>query len=410
MLNMQKKNQFYTSRQSESIRELNKSNLLKNTVIASIALFLGFIIGFAFFLNYGSLFKLYVGYDNKINLVLNDTYNTIKNNYDGTINQEKLIEGANKGLVSALGDQYTQYLSKAEAEEFQKDLNGDIGFGIGVELGIRNDRITVLRTLADNPAVRAGILAGDYVVAVNDEETSGLRAHDVARKIRGDIGTSVKLLIERNGREIIFNLKREKINDLSVDYYIKDNVGILRILRFDDETGSLARKAVLYFKDRKVNGIVVDLRNNGGGYVSASKEVAGIWLDDKIIMTEKRNGKVIDTIRTTNGALASGIKTSVIINGSSASASEILAGALRDYGVATIIGEKSFGKGSVQKLVDLYDGAQLKVTIAKWFTPNNKNINGEGIEPDKSILYSPENINKGIDDQLNAAIDTINKL
>lgn len=388
----------------------NKASKVNLFVVSSVSLITGFIFGIGAVISYGAYLSSNLLSNKSLTSSVQQTYSSIINNYDGEIDHAKIIDGANKGMVGSLGDQYTQYLSKAEAEEFQKDLNGDIGFGIGVELGIRNDRITVLRTLADNPAVRAGILAGDYVVAVNDEETSGLRAHDVARKIRGDIGTSVKLLIERNGREIIFNLKREKINDLSVDYYIKDNVGILRILRFDDETGSLARKAVLYFKDRKVNGIVVDLRNNGGGYVSASKEVAGIWLDDKIIMTEKRNGKVIDTIRTTNGALASGIKTSVIINGSSASASEILAGALRDYGVATIIGEKSFGKGSVQKLVDLYDGAQLKVTIAKWFTPNNKNINGEGIEPDKSILYSPENINKGIDDQLNAAIDTINKL
>lgn len=386
----------------------NKSSL--NTLIfSSVSLVIGFIFGIGFIFSYGSYFGVYTNSDNSFSSNISLTYNELRNNFEGEIDKEKLIEGANKGLVNALGDQYTQYLSKSDANDFQKDLNGDVGAGIGVELGLRNDRVTVLRTLAGNPAVKAGILAGDYLVLVDDADVTKSNASETAKKIRGESGTTVRVVVERNNQLFSYNLKREKINDLSVDYYLKDSVGILRILRFDDNTSELARKAVQDFKSKNVKGIVIDLRNNGGGYVSAAKEVASIWLEDKVVMTEKRNNKIVDTIRTSGKPIVPGIKTVIILNGSSASASEILAGAFKDYKIATIIGEKSFGKGSVQKLVDLSDGAQLKVTIAKWFTPNNKNINGEGIEPDKVVLYSSENINKGIDDQLNAAISEIIK-
>lgn len=384
----------------------NKLNLF---VVSGVSLIIGFILGLGVILSYGKYFGVDNSSDSDLSISLKNTYNALKENFDGNIDKNVLIDGANRGMVSSLGDQYTQYFSKNDAQEFQNDLSGDVGSGIGVELGIRNDRVAILRTLADNPAVRAGIMAGDYVVSVDGVDVTKSNASETAKKIRGESGTTVSVVIDRNNQLLTFNLKREKINDLSVDYYVKNGVGILRILRFDDNTGDLAKKAAKEFKSQNVKGIVVDLRNNGGGYVSAAKDVAGLWLNNKVIMTEKRNSTTVDSIRTDNLAIVSGIKTVVIINGSSASASEILAGAFKDYGVASLIGEKSFGKGSVQKLVDLTDGAQLKVTIAKWYTPNNKNINGEGIEPDKTVVYSTDNINKGIDDQLNAAIDEINK-
>ena len=378
-------------------------------VYASISLVIGFIIGVGTLLSYGQYIGVDTSASSRLSLSVKKTYSILKENYDGEIDLDKLIEGANKGLVSSLGDQYTQYLSIDDAKEFQNDLSGDVGAGIGVELGIRNDRITVLRTLADNPAVRAGILAGDYIVSVDDIDVTQSNVSETAKKIRGPVGSSVKIILERKNQLLTFNLTREKINDLSVDAYLKENIGVLRILRFDDNTGDLARKAVKDFKSKNVKGIIVDLRNNGGGYVSSAKEVASLWLDNKILMTEKSNNKNIDTIRTNSSPLVGGVKTVVLLNGSSASASEILAGAFQDYKTATIIGEKSFGKGSVQKLVDLIDGSQLKITIAKWYTPNEKNINGEGIHPDSTVEYNPDNINKGIDDQLNAAIDEINR-
>lgn len=384
----------------------NKLNLF---VVSGVSLIIGFILGLGVILSYGKYFGVDNSSDSDLSISLKNTYNALKENFDGNIDKNVLVDGANRGMVSSLGDQYTQYFSKNDAQEFQNDLSGDVGSGIGVELGIRNDRVAILRTLADNPAVRAGIIAGDYIVSVDGVDVTKSNASETAKKIRGESGTTVSVVIDRNNQLLTFNLKREKINDLSVDYYVKNGVGILRILRFDDNTGDLAKKAAKEFKSQNVKGIVVDLRNNGGGYVSAAKDVAGLWLNNKVIMTEKRNSTTVDSIRTDNLAIVSGIKTVVIINGSSASASEILAGAFKDYGVASLIGEKSFGKGSVQKLVDLTDGAQLKVTIAKWYTPNNKNINGEGIEPDKTVVYSTDNINKGIDDQLNAAIDEINK-
>jgi len=396
------------NRSNDNYKKSKKS--YSNTLIySSLSMVFGFIFGIGFVFSYGNYLGVDTKSDNSLTLSIRNTYNELIKNFDGEIDKAKLFEGANKGLVSSLGDQYTQYFSKDEAREFQNDLKGDIGAGIGVELGIRNDRVTILRTLADNPAVRAGILAGDYLVSVDDVDVTQSNTSDTAKKIRGASGTTVKIVVERQNKLKTFTLVREKINDLSVDSYFKDNIGVLRILRFDDNTGDLARKAVKDFKSKNVKGIIVDLRNNGGGYVSSAKEVASLWLDNKILMTEKRNNKNIDTIRTNSSPLVDGIKTVVLLNGSSASASEILAGAFQDYKTATIIGEKSFGKGSVQKLVDLIDGSQLKITIAKWYTPNQKNINGEGINPDRKVEYNPDNINKGIDDQLNAAIDEINR-
>lgn len=387
-----------------SVVKHNNSSLL----YSSVSLVTGFIIGVGTILSYGQYIGVDTSADSKLSLSVKKTYAVLKDNYDGEIDLDKLIEGANKGLVNSLGDQYTQYFSAEDAKEFQKDLSGDIGAGIGVELGVRNDRITILRTLADNPAVRAGIIAGDYIVSVDDVDVGQSNTSETAKKIRGLPGTNVKIVIERKNQLITFNLIREKINDLSVDAYIRENVGILRILRFDDGTGELAREAVKDFKSKNIKGIVIDLRNNGGGYVFSAKDVANLWLDNKILMTEKSKNKTVDTIRTGSSPIVSGIKTVILLNGSSASASEILAGAFQDYKIATIIGEKSFGKGSVQKLLDLNDGSQIKVTIAKWYTPNQKNITGEGVQPDKIVVYSPENINKGIDDQLDSAIKEIN--
>jgi carboxyl-terminal processing protease len=175
------------------------------------------------------------------------------------------------------------------------------------------------------------------------------------------------------------------------------------ISRFDQDTGSLARQAAESFKSQGVTGVVLDLRDDGGGYLDAAKDVASLWLTDKIVVTEKTNGKVTDEIRTSGTPVLAGIKTVVLVNGGSASASEIVAGALQDYKVATLVGEKTFGKGTVQKLITLPDGRQLKVTIARWYTPNGKNITKEGISPDKTVQLTTGDINAGRDPQADAA-------
>jgi len=334
---------------------------------------------------------------------LQDTYHTLADNYDGKIDQQALIEGANRGMVEAVGDDYTIYLNADETDEFNKSLSGDIGGGVGIEVGLRNGQPTVLRTLRDNPAEKAGVRAGDVIVGVNGDSVVGSTVNDVVALIRGEEGTTVQLSLLRDGEEVEISVTREIVNNPSVYSSIEDGVGIMTITRFDDDTGRLARDVARQFQDAKVKKVILDLRGNGGGYVSAAKDVASLWLDDKLIVTERRGDKVTDEIRSSGSPILGGVKTVVLIDANSASASEIVAGALHDHHAATLLGETSFGKGSVQQLLNLPDGATLKVTVARWYTPAGVNISEKGITPDKAIEFTPEDRDAGRDPQLEAA-------
>ncbi len=331
------------------------------------------------------------------------TYQALSAHFDGDLDKAALIEGANRGLVEAAGDDYTQFFSKAEAEEFNNDLTGTIGGGIGVELGSRNEVITVIRVLADNPGAEAGLLAGDIIAGVNDEYEPSWTVDDVVSRVRGEIGTTVKLTIIRGEETKEVTITRAEINNPSVYSSVKDGVGILTISRFDEQTGTLARQAARSFKEQNVKGVVLDLRGNGGGYLNAAQDVAGIWLDKKVVVTERTGSKVVDELYSSSSPILNGISTIVLVNEGSASASEIVAGALKDHGAATLLGETTFGKGSVQQLVDLPAGAQLKVTVARWYTPKGQNISETGIDPDVVIARSSDDVNAGRDPQLDAA-------
>lgn len=338
---------------------------------------------------------------------LQRTYQALKANFDGELDDQALIDGANRGMVDAAGDDYTQYLSASDAEEFNNDLTGTIGGGIGVELGLRNDQITVLRVLADNPAAKAGMLAGDVLISINDEFDPSWKVDDAVTRIRGEAGTTVKLAVLRGTEEKEFTITRAQVSNPSVYSAVEDGVGILTISRFDEQTGALARQAARSFKDQGVKGVVVDLRGNGGGYLSAAQDVAGIWLDKKVVVTERSGGRVVDELYSSANPVLSGVPTIVLVDGSSASASEIVAGALQEHGVAKLYGETTFGKGSVQQLVPLIDGAQLKVTVARWYTPKGKNISETGIAPDRAVERTTDDINAGRDPQKDAAKESL---
>lgn len=334
---------------------------------------------------------------------LQDTYRAVKGNYDGNIDDAALIEGANRGLVAALGDEYTVYMNKKETQEFDNSLTGNIGGGIGIEVGERNGILTVLRLLKDNPAEKAGLLLGDMIIKVNDESVEDKTVDQAVAKIRGEAGTTVKLTVVRSGEQKEFTITRAIVNNPSVYSSVKDGIGTMTVMRFDGETGSLARSAAQEFKDQNVKSVVLDLRGNGGGYLTAAQELASLWLDKKTVVSERTNGKVVDELKTASNPLLGGIPTVVLVNGSSASASEIVAGALQDHKAAKLVGVKTFGKGSVQKLVTLPGGSQLKVTIASWYTPNGKNISKQGITPDVIVEMTVEDINASRDPQLDAA-------
>lgn len=336
-----------------------------------------------------------------------ELYDRLRKSYDGQLSEAALIEGLKEGLVNATGDQYTEYLSADEAKEFTEDLNGTFS-GIGARLMLNeNDLVMVETPLAGYPAEKAGLRARDVIAEIDGESALELNVSEAVDKIRGEAGTTVKLGVIRDSKERHdFEIKRETITIPSVEHEIIDgNIGYMQVLRFDETTAERARKAAESFKNAKVQGVMLDLRNNPGGILDSAVDLSGIWLPKgKTVLQEKRDGVVIKTFESKGSATLDGVKTVVLINEGSASASEITAGALRDNNVATLMGEKSFGKGSVQTLQDLPGGGILKVTIARWFTPNGKNIDKEGIEPDRKVTRSTKDIESNKDPQRDAAI------
>ena len=331
------------------------------------------------------------------------TYQELIANYDGKLDTQKLIYGANRGLVEAAGDPHTAYMDPDETKEFDKSLSGQIGGGIGAEIGLRSNKPTIIKPLENSPAQKAGIKAGEVIVKVNDEASSDWSVEKVVSKIRGEVGTSVKLTLLSDGKTREVSVVRQNIVSPAVESEIDGEIGILKVNRFGDDTVSLARKYASEFVEKGVKKVILDLRNNPGGTVGAAQGLLGIWLDNQIAMTERRGSEIVKTLRTTGTPILGNMKTVVLINGNSASASEITAGALREYGKATLIGQKSYGKGSVQIVLGLPGGSQMKVTEARWYTPKGKNIDKTGIEPDVKIDLSSDDINNNVDPQMDKA-------
>lgn len=332
-----------------------------------------------------------------------ETYQRLKANYDGKLDEQALLDGANHGLVAAAGDKYTTYLTPEEAAELAKDLSGDVGAGIGAEIGQRGGQPAITRILPDNPAQEAGLKAGDIIVAVNDESADGWSSEKAARTIRGREGTTLSLTIRRSNQTKQFTLTRATINNPSVEGEAKNGIGIMRITRFDEQTGVLARKVAERFDAQNVKGVIVDIRSDGGGYMDAAVDVASLWLDKQLVVSQRQHGKVTDKRHANGDPVLDGIKTVVLVNGGTASASEILAASLREHGKATILGEKTFGKGSVQQIIRLSGGAELKVTVAHWYTPKGVNVQDKGLTPDRVVTLTEKDANAGRDPQLDAA-------
>lgn len=331
------------------------------------------------------------------------TYQELIANYDGKLDTQKLIYGANRGLVEAAGDPHTAYMDPDETKEFDKSLSGQIGGGIGAEIGLRNNKPTIIKPLENSPAQKAGIKAGEAIVKVNDEASSDWSVEKVVSKIRGEVGTSVKLTLLSDGQTREVSVVRQNIVSPAVESEIDGEIGILKVNRFGDDTVSLSRKYASEFVEKGVKKVILDLRNNPGGTVGAAQGLLGIWLDNQIAMTERRGSEIVKTLRTTGTPILGNMKTVVLINGNSASASEITAGALREYGKATLVGQKSYGKGSVQIVLGLPGGSQMKVTEARWYTPKGKNIDKTGIEPDAKVDLSSDDVNNNVDPQMDKA-------
>lgn len=332
-----------------------------------------------------------------------ETYRALKANFDGELDTQKLIYGANEGLVAAAGDSHTVFLNPDGVKELENDLSGKIGGGIGAEIGLRDNQATILRPLKDSPAAQAGLQAGDVITEVNGKSVEGWNVDRVIQAIRGDVGTKVNVQIIRDGELKSMSIVRQEVKSPTVESEVVGDSGILTVHRFNSETGPLARAAADNFVKSGVKRVILDLRGNPGGEVSAAQALSGIWLDDQVILTQRRANQITQTNKSTGKPILGDTKTVVLINGGSASASEIVAGALRDYDKATIVGEKSYGKGSVQSIIRLSGGSELKVTEARWFTPKGKNIDKSGIEPDIEVKMTNDDINSDRDPQLEKA-------
>lgn len=337
-------------------------------------------------------------------------YNSLKSKFDGQLKEEDLLDGLKSGLVKAAGDPYTEYMSPKLAKEFQGSLSGTFQ-GIGAELGKDSDNnIIVISPIAGFPAEKAGLMSKDMIAEINSESTYDLTLSQAVEKIRGEKGTDVTLKIIRKGEVKDLTITRDDINIPSVKSEVKEGIGIMTISRFGDDTVELARKAADEFVSQNVNSVILDLRGNTGGYLSGAVDISSLWLDKgSTILTERRGEVITDTFKSKVEPVLGGRPTIVLINEGSASASEIVAGALKDNGKAKLIGQKSYGKGSVQEPIDLRDGGILKVTIARWYTPKGKNIDKEGIEPDTKVEIESGDLTEGRDPQLDTAIKDLRK-
>lgn len=336
-----------------------------------------------------------------------DLYDVLRRNYDGELDVNKLVDGMIHGLASATGDPYTAYLNAEEAEEFDNQLNGTFS-GIGAELGVDDDgNIIIVAPIEGFPAEKAGLRPQDHIVGIDGESTAGLTIFEAVNKIRGPKGSEVTLQILRDNKEQEFKITRADIVIPSVEYEItSDNIGYVQINQFGDDTTELTQKAAEEFKSKGVKGIVLDLRGNPGGLLNVAVDVSSLWLPKGATVLQQKSGDtVISTETATGGDILNGIPTVVLINEGSASASEIVAGALKDNNAATLMGTKSYGKGSVQEIHPLKDGAELKVTVARWYRPSGVNIDKQGVEPDEVVEMTEEDYENDRDPQKQTALE-----
>jgi len=308
---------------------------------------------------------------------------------------QKMIYGSVSGLMSSLGDPYTTFFTPEDNKRFKEDIQGEFS-GIGVEIISKNGLLTVVAPLTQSPAEKAGIKAGDIITKVGDTKTSEIGFNEAINLIRGEKGTKVKLEIARSDvyTPIEFEIVRDTIIVKSVEWksYTESgkNLMYVKVSQFGDDTDQLFGQFADEVVKNKPDGIIVDLRNDPGGYLETAINLSSYFLDGGVVVQEEGKDKTIKQYKVSKPARLKNIKTVILVNQGSASASEIFSGALQDRKVATLIGEKTFGKGSVQELIELSDGSAAKITVAKWSTPNGRQINQLGIEPDIAVVANED--------------------
>jgi carboxyl-terminal processing protease len=322
--------------------------------------------------------------------------------------QEKLY-GAIQGLTDSYGDPYTIFFPPVEAAQFNENINGAFS-GVGMEMGDKDGAITVIAPLKDSPAERAGVLAGDTVVMIDATSTQGLSVDDAVKLIRGPKGTAVKLTLKRDkvADPVVVSIVRDTINIPIVKSTEANGVFTIELYSFSQNSADLFRTELRKFVQSGDRKLILDLRGNPGGYLEAAVQMASFFLPvGDTVVTEDYKGKQDNIVHRSLGYnvfAGKNLAMAILIDQGSASASEILAGALQQHGVAKLVGTRSFGKGSVQQLVDLGDGAELKVTVARWLTPNGSSISDGGLQPDIKADRTVDDVKAQIDPQKDAAL------
>jgi len=341
-----------------------------------------------------------------------DVWKMAKAQYvDQPVSDKDLFYGALDGMVFGLKDRYSTFFDPEKAQAFNDELDGTF-FGIGAQIGLDKDGfITVIAPLPGTPADKAGIMAEDHILAIDGTDTVAMTVEEAVKKIRGEKGTPVKLTILPKSAKAskIIEIIRDEISVKSVTWKMRDDgIAVISISIFNEDTSRLFGDAVADVVSKKPKGLILDLRNNPGGLLDAAINLSGYWMDGKTAVMEEVRGKRTESKARGNNALVN-MPTVALVNGGSASASEILAGALQDYGFAKLIGEKTFGKGSVQEYHDLPDGSAIKITVARWLTPLGRSIDKQGITPDDVVPFTVEDLHANRDPQLQKAVDLLKK-
>lgn len=398
-------------------------NFIKNKKIAfGVLIFLiacGIFAG-GFLIGHGQL-KLEQGYKPKlINRSIGkpkdvdfalfwNIWNKIDKQYLGAIDKQKMVYGAIKGMVQAVGDPYSVFMDPSETQEFNKELEGKFS-GIGAEVGTRNQKLIIVAPLPGSPAEKAGLKSGDIIIAIDGKNSDQYSIDEAVAKIRGKAGTEVVLIITREGKfqNREFKIIRQDIQVPSVSFKMKGNIGYIDIIQFNEETAGLVKKYLGESQDKNAQGLILDVRDNPGGYLDSAVEICDFFIaKDKVIVSEEYKGGKKDQYKATIDPI-SDLPLVVLINQGSASAAEIFAGAIKDYHLGALIGEKTFGKGTVQDFEEFNDQSSLRLTIAHWLTPGGTNISEAGIEPDILIELTDEDLSAGRDLQLDKALQKLN--
>ena len=337
----------------------------------------------------------------------------INDEYVDEVDQSKSMDSAINGLLQSL-DPYSAYMTPESLESMQTETSGEFG-GLGIEVGMEAGVVKVISPIDDTPASKAGLKAGDYIVKINNTQVQGKSLMEAVELMRGPVGSSIEITVRRRGEKkaLIFNIKREIIEVQSVKFeLLEDNIGYIRLTSFNENSSTQIKEKIEKLnKNKNLKGYILDLRNNPGGLLSQAIEISDFFLENgEIVSTRSRQSSENRKWFAKKGDLINGKTLLVLINYGSASASEIVAGALKDHKRAIILGENSYGKGSVQSIIPLKNKGAIRLTIAKYYLPSGKSISGVGITPDIEVVESSDEfkINSETDNQLDFAIKLLN--